>query len=142
MRLWSISPQYLDSKGLVALWREGLLAQKVLAGNTTGYKNHPQLERFKETSNPIGAIATYLRGIFQEAESRGYNFDKTKILNNRFQSKISITTGQLDYELSHLKKKLRERDPQRAKNIGKIYKIESHPLFYSVRGRVEKWEVI
>jgi len=31
MRLWSLHPRYLDAKGLVALWREGLLAQKVLA---------------------------------------------------------------------------------------------------------------
>ena len=142
MRLWSISPNYLDSKGLVALWREGLLAQKVLAGNTIGYKNHPQLDRFKNTNNPIGAIATYLRVIVQEAELRGYNFDKTKILNNRLQSKIRVTTGQLDYELSHLKNKLGKRDPQRLEKIRNIKKIESHPLFYRVRGGVEKWEVI
>jgi len=142
MRLWSISPNYLDSKGLVALWREGLLAQKVLAGNTTGYKNHPQLDRFKNTNNPIGAIATYLRVIIQEAESRGYNFDKTKILNNRLQSKIKVTTGQLDYELSHLKNKLGKRDPQRLEYIRNIKEIESHSLFYRVQGGVEKWEVI
>lgn len=126
----------------MALWREGLLAQKVLAGNTNGYKNHPQLVRFKETINPVGAIASYLRVIVQEAESRGFNFDKTKILNYRFQSKIRVSTGQLDYELSHLKKKLERRDPQRLENIKKIKKIESHPLFYRVRGSVEKWEII
>ena len=38
MRLWSIHPKYLGTKGLVALWREALLAQKVLQGNTKGYK--------------------------------------------------------------------------------------------------------
>jgi len=47
MRLWSLHPKYLDSKGLVALWREGLLAKKVLEGGTKGYRNHPQLERLK-----------------------------------------------------------------------------------------------
>ncbi|WP_368086417.1 pyrimidine dimer DNA glycosylase/endonuclease V [Nitrosomonas sp. Nm34] len=26
MRLWSIHPKYLDAKGLLALWREGLQA--------------------------------------------------------------------------------------------------------------------
>ena len=41
MKLWSIHPKYLDAKGLVALWREALLAQKVLDGKTEGYKNHP-----------------------------------------------------------------------------------------------------
>ena len=43
MRLWSIHPRYLDSMGLVALWREALLAQAVLRGETKGYKFHPQL---------------------------------------------------------------------------------------------------
>lgn len=32
MRLWTLHPKYLDTKGLVALWREALLAQKVLQG--------------------------------------------------------------------------------------------------------------
>ena len=32
MRLWSLSPRYLDVKGLVAVWREGLLADAVLLG--------------------------------------------------------------------------------------------------------------
>ena len=31
MRLWSLHPSLLDQKGLVALWREALLAQKVSA---------------------------------------------------------------------------------------------------------------
>jgi hypothetical protein len=29
-RIWSLHPKYLDARGLVALWREGLLAQAVL----------------------------------------------------------------------------------------------------------------
>lgn len=49
MRIWSVHPSLLDAKGLVACWRETLLAQKVLQGLTKGYKNHPQLDRF---SNP------------------------------------------------------------------------------------------
>ena len=32
MRIWSLHPEYLDSRGLVALWREALLAQAVLRG--------------------------------------------------------------------------------------------------------------
>jgi len=38
MRLWTIHPKYLDAKGLVALWRETLLAKHVLEGKTPGYK--------------------------------------------------------------------------------------------------------
>ncbi|HKX52383.1 MAG TPA: pyrimidine dimer DNA glycosylase/endonuclease V [Nitrosospira sp.] len=37
MRLWTLHPRYLDTKGLVAAWREALLAQKVLSGLTSGY---------------------------------------------------------------------------------------------------------
>ena len=59
MRLWSIHPKYLDARGLVALWREGLLAQKVLKGETRGYINHPQLNRFNSKRDPIGAIGRY-----------------------------------------------------------------------------------
>ena len=50
MRLWSLHPKYLDIKGLVACWREGLLARKVLLDQTKGYKNHPQLIRFNRSN--------------------------------------------------------------------------------------------
>jgi hypothetical protein len=40
MRKWSIHPQYLDTKGLEALWREALLAKNVLEVKTKGYRNH------------------------------------------------------------------------------------------------------
>ena len=53
MRLWSIHPKYLDTKGLLAVWREALLAKKVLENKTKGYKNHPQLERFKQQNDPL-----------------------------------------------------------------------------------------
>ena len=110
MRLWSIHPKYLDWKGLVALWREGLLAQKVLRGNTKGYKNHPQLIRFKDTSDQSTAIVNYLRLIIEEADSRGYNFDRGKILDMVFEDKILVTSGQVQYEFEHLLKKLKTRN--------------------------------
>lgn len=142
MRLWSINPSYLDSKGLVALWREALLAQKVLAGKTVGYKNHPQLERFKTTSNPLGAIATYLRTIAEEADSRGYNFDKSKIQNKRTSRNITVTSGQIEYEFKHLLNKLESRAPDLYKRIYNSKRIRLHPLFIKVRGGVESWEII
>ncbi|MGP1680491.1 MAG: pyrimidine dimer DNA glycosylase/endonuclease V [Giesbergeria sp.] len=49
MRLWSLHPQYLDSKALVALRREGLLAQAVLAGLTRGDPSSRQ--RFMQTAD-------------------------------------------------------------------------------------------
>ena len=104
MRLWSLHPSYLDAKGLVALWRETLLAQKVLKGETKGYKNHPQLERFKAVPDPLAAVASFLQGVYDEAVKRGYKFDKSKIGEGRYQAKIPVTSGQMQYETDHLKK--------------------------------------
>lgn len=142
MRLWTLSPSYLDAKGLVALWRETLLAQKVLMGQTRGYQNHPQLIRFKQTSNPVGAIATFLRVIADEAERRGYNFDRGKIANRRYSRKIPVTRGQVEYELQHLLAKLKHRDRARYLQLKKIKRIKLHPLFQAVKGGIEPWEVV
>ena len=142
MRIWSLHPKYLDSKGLVALWRETLLAQNVLRGNTKGYKNHPQLNRFKEQKNPVAAIGKYLDEIVKEAKARGYNFDVSKIADKKFTGKISVTDGQMDYEIKHLKKKLEKRDPERLKDMKKQSNFDPHPLFAVVKGKIEDWEIV
>ncbi|MCU7813177.1 MAG: pyrimidine dimer DNA glycosylase/endonuclease V [Candidatus Thiodiazotropha sp. (ex Notomyrtea botanica)] len=141
MRLWSIHPRYLDAKGLVALWREALLAQTVLLGKTVGYKHHPQLNRFKETRNPEGAIASYLRGIEKEAKARGYNFDKSKINGRHIARPISVTSGQIKFEFSHLKKKLKQRDREKLLLLTSEQEIALHPLFEEVSGKIERWEI-
>jgi hypothetical protein len=140
MRLWSINPCYLDSKGLVALWREALLAQKVLRGETQGYRHHSQLERFKACSSPLAAIATYLHHVYEEASRRGYHFDKNKIGRRRLQSRLPVTTGQLEYEFSHLKKKIEARDPALLNRLNSISRPKPHSLFRVKKGTVEKWE--
>ena len=71
MRLWTLHPRHLDAAGLVALWREGLLAQAVLLGRTRGYTRHPQLERFRAAADPVARITGYLRIVAAEAASRG-----------------------------------------------------------------------
>lgn len=142
MRLWSIHPSYLDSKGLVALWREGLLAQSVLLGKTKGYKNHPQLLRFKNTNNPTGAIARYLRQVNDEARKRGYKFERTKIINNKCASKIAVTIGQLEYEFRHLLDKVEKRDKKLHEQLKTQQTIVPHPLFVQVAGEAEEWERI
>lgn len=141
MRLWSLHPQYLDSKGLVALWREALLAQNVLLGNTKGYKNHPQLVRFKDSENQLAAIASYLQFVLEEADKRHYNFDKSKIIEPRFDKKIPVTTGQLEYEYQHLLRKLKQRDPNRYNKVSQVKEIKLHPLFKLVEGDIANWEV-
>lgn len=142
MRLWSLHPKYLDTKGLVALWRETLLAQNVLRGNTSGYKSHPQLIRFKNTRNPQGAIATYLRHIADEADKRGYCFNRSKIINKRFNGTITISSGQVDYELQHLLNKLQVRDPERYRELRILKRTELHPLFKRVHGAIADWEIV
>ncbi len=141
MRLWSIHPRYLDAKGLVALWREGLLAQKVLRGKTKGYKNHPQLLRFKQTRHPLGAIASYLRHVCDEAEQRGYTFDRKKINAAKYKTKIVVTSGQAAYEFAHLLGKLKQRDPLIYQKYQSTTRIQLHPLFNKIRGKVADWEI-
>ena len=142
MRLWSLHPCYLDAQGLVALWREALLAQKVLMGATRGYRHHPQLLRFNQQSQPLKAIATYLSGIYAEALRRGYQFDPTKIPAGRVRKKITVSTGQLTHELQHLRAKLRSRNPVAYRAIQGISRVKLHPIFIQVRGPVESWEVV
>ncbi|GAX62554.1 DNA-(apurinic or apyrimidinic site) lyase / pyrimidine dimer DNA glycosylase [Candidatus Scalindua japonica] len=142
MRIWSIHPGYLDSKGLIALWRECLLAQNVLQGNTKGYKNHPQLTRFKNTNNPIGAIACYLTYVADEADRRGYNFNRSKIGTRRNKNQIIVTSGQVDYEFKHLLRKLKERDPYLYNQLTIIRRIKIHPIFKKIKGSIEEWEIL
>jgi hypothetical protein len=140
MRLWSLHPKYLDAKGLVALWRESLLAKVVLEGKTNGYKNHPQLSRFKMTKNPVDTINQYLSEIYIEASNRNYNFDKQKISWDFKKTKLTVTLGQLNYERKHLLSKLQTRDIKRYEELKTSSTLDSHPLFRLVDGDIEKWE--
>lgn len=143
MRIWSLHPKHLDSKGLVALWRETLLAKNVLEGKTKGYKNHPQLNRFKKNKNPLNSINKYLSLVYAESVERGYNFNKEKInWNFDEQDLLSVTSGQMEYERNHLLKKLKVRDHKRYLELTKIENLDSHPLFAVVKGEIEDWEII
>jgi len=141
MRLWTLHPKYLDTKGLVAVWREALLAQKVLQEKTKGYKHHPQLIRFKEQKNPVVAIGTYLWHLYQEAQQRGYSFDASKISAQGKTPRIRCTQGQLLYEWEHLQKKLKSRDLRKYKAAKIIPYPDAHPLFVIRDGDVEDWEI-
>jgi len=142
MRLWSIHPKYLDTKGLSGLWREALLAKKVLQGATKGYKNHPQLERFKKQDKPMKFINTFIYFIYKESCARGYCFDKRNVVKSFTKKKIKVTNKQIDFEFNHLKKKLKQRNNKKYKELIKIKKIESNPLFKIIKGPIKKWEKI
>ncbi|MBE9487717.1 MAG: hypothetical protein IMY73_00890 [Bacteroidetes bacterium] len=142
MRLWSLHPKYLDNIGLIACWREGLLARKVLLGETKGYKNHPQLIRFKKLKDPIKALDSYLFWILKESENRGYNFTKNKIDKFYENIKIDITKNQIEYEFEFLKRKLIKRNPYLYNNLIDIENPESNPIFNIIEGEIEEWEKV
>ena len=140
MRIWTLHPKYLDSKGLVALWREALLARAVLHGDTRGYRNHPQLIRFRAQSDPLASIETYLAAVFDESLRRGYNFNATKLSPLRSLEIIPETRGQLVFEWLHLLRKLAAREPDRGKQLESIKVPDAHPLFRIIEGPVREWE--
>jgi hypothetical protein len=140
VRLWSLHPKYLDARGLVALWREGLLAQAVLQGRTRGYTQHPQLLRFKEQPSPVGFVAEYLRDVHQEAVRRGYRFAAAKISRARARGRLRVTRGQIQFEWSHLMDKLRTRDPKLRARLALLKTPQAHPLFLVVPGPIAHWE--
>lgn len=142
MRIWSIHPKYLDTKGLVALWRETLLAKHVLEGRTKGYLNHPQLSRFKTCTNPLLAINQYLDEVYKEAQVRQYNFNSAKFEKAPGQMTLTVTEEQVKYEFKHLLKKLKERDVGKYNTLSGTSNIDTHPIFTTIPGSVEPWEII
>ena len=143
MRLWSLHPQYLDTKGLLAVWREGLLAQNVILGKTRGYKHHPQLQRFNNTKSPANAIGFYLSTIVEEATKRGYNFNATKIIQNPSkQTPIPVSSEQVAYEFKWLLQKLQARSPEKFEKWKNETPVILNSTFSQYNGPIESWEVV
>lgn len=141
MRIWSLHPRYLDRQGLIACWRETLLAQAVLAGATRGYRNHPQLERFRAEDDPLGRVGAYLAGLADEADARGYRFDRSRIRQpNRTGAPMEVSAGQLDYEWAHLTAKLAARSPEWRAGLGEVLRPDPHPIFTRIDGSIASWE--
>lgn len=140
MRIWTLHPRFLDRQGLLACWRETLLAQAVLAGRTRGYTRHPQLIRFREGDDPVGLVGAYLTGLADEADARGYRFDRSRILAPVPPAPvIAATDGQLAFEWAHLGAKLERRSPADAERWREAPPA-AHPLFRIVPGPVADWE--
>jgi hypothetical protein len=139
MRLWSLHPSILDRTGLVACWREGLLAQRVLTGTTVGYKRHPQLERFQAVADPLDAIGHYLLALHAEALVRGYSFDGSKVMRpDAANPGIPVTTGQLAFELTHLRAKAAVRDASWLPRLPAV--ALPAPSFVEMPGGIQSWE--
>lgn len=146
MRIWSVHPKYLDTKGLGGVWRETLLAKAVFEGKTKGYTKHPQLNRFRETSDPVKYISTYLSVVHEEASKRGFNYDGSKVGEVAVLKPVPVTKGQLEYEWSHLLKKLKKRSPEWLAKIPEASLPDTlpdtHPMFEVVEGGIASWEVL
>ncbi len=150
MRLWSLHPKYLDQQGLCGLWREAIMARNALEAyaNQTehSHKNHPQLDRFK-SANPA-EVNFYLYIIYQDSQERGYNFDSSLLdldlaseTKETCKNSISVTSGQVDFEILHLSNKLEERNSTEKCNQLDCNGIpDLHPLFYMVNGDKVNWE--
>ena len=123
----------------MALWREALLAQRVLEGRTRGYRHHPQLDRFRACRDPVAAIGSYLRPILAEAVDRGYAFNASLIVSSRRLAAMEATDGQLRFEARHLRSKLAIRSPRL---VGRVpaRRADPHPLFRVVTGPRASWE--
>ena len=142
MRLWTLHPRYLDTLGLVALWREALLAQAVIRGETRGYRHHPQLWRFRDSSFPRSSINAYLSGVYAEATIRGYNFDRSKLGRVGARPRLTATRDQLLFEWAWLLQKLRVRDMARYQSHHRIVVPDAHPLFDIGPGPIGEWESV
>ena len=140
MRLWTLHPKYLDAQGLVALWREALLAREVLRGRTNGYRLHPQLTRFRASTSPRTAMNRYLALVYAEAAARGYEFDRSKLGRVGAVQRIRASDGQLQYEWRWLMSKLRRRSPSVYRRHLEVSVPKAHPLFRVVPGPVADWE--
>lgn len=141
MRLWTLHPRHLDSRGLVALWREGLLARAVIFNKARGYRHHPQLIRFLRCGDPRRAIDAYLFVVLQEAKRRGFHFDGRKIRRAVLARKIPVRRGQVAYERSHLLVKLLQRDPEAARKLRRTLRPKINNVFKAVPGPTEPWEI-
>ncbi|MGW9825967.1 pyrimidine dimer DNA glycosylase [Brevibacterium pityocampae] len=144
MRIWSLHPSHLDRQGLIACWRETLLAQKVLRGQTRGYRSHPQLVRFRELDAPVAAIGAYLSGLAAEADARGYTFNRGLIVDDAWDGTIEVAEGQIAFEWDHLLAKLTIRSPEHAEACAERARDGDvpalHPLMVAVPGPRAEWE--
>ena len=90
----------------------------------------------------MNAVNNYLKGVWEESNKRNFKFNAQKIGSVRSSGKISVSTGQVQFEVIHLLKKLKERDKVKYNILRNRAKIETHPLFRKTAGRIEDWEKI
>lgn len=148
MRLWSLNPKYLDPLGLSRNYFEGLRGYNTLIGLTKIWKNHSQLIRFKKY-DPIPYLSFYLQNVLEEAIRRDLDWTTQSILKpitNDYTQSMSVTEGQIEYEINWLHHKMKNRQKVHQKYIDLLESernnVELNPIFYKVSGDIEFWEKI
>jgi hypothetical protein len=107
---------------------------------TRGYRHHPQLDRFRSHPAPLSAINRYLIEIAAEAETRGYRFRRSLVGPVRNRSRLPIARGQLEFELAHLRFKVKQRAPLELDRLPVGSDLRPHPLFRVRKGPIALWE--
>lgn len=142
MRIWSIHPVNLDTKGLCGAWRELLGAIKS-CDPSVGYSRHSQLIRWRNATDSIemmrNALAHYGLTLYQEAKRRKYHFNVNKLKPYLIAPKpiLPVNVGQFEYEWEFLRKKCLTRNPDWV-----MIKKEVNPMFVLRDGGIEPWEHI
>lgn len=130
MRLLSIHPKYLDKHALIALWREGLLAQKALSDGASVGKDSVHLVNFKNKANPVRAIGSYLSFVAAEGAKQGCRLNHERILHPNFDNGfMEADAEQMVVEFEQLKARLKMRDKPKFKTLKDMRKIEANPVF-------------
>ena len=142
MRLWTLHPKYLDAKGLVAAWREALLAQAVLRDRNDWLPKPSSTDPVP----PLTLTGSKYRVLSSRAACRGKPAwvsvrPRKDRLPRGGRSRLKATLGQLGYEWKHLRAKLAIRDKAWLASLGRVARPDAHPTFRVVPGDVEDWEV-
>jgi hypothetical protein len=80
------------------------------------------------------------RFVYLESRERGYHFNPAKLAKRKSCDPLEVTTGQLRYEMKHVRKKLKLRNPVRYRIVRNVRIPRPHPLFVKVPGNIEEWE--
>jgi hypothetical protein len=91
---------------------------------------------------PGDRIVAYLHGVADEADARGFAFDRSRIAGPRpaVEMMIEVTDGQLALEWAHLRAKLEDRSPDVLARWAGVGRPDPHPCFVVVPGPVAPWE--
>ena len=93
---------------------------------------------------PGDLVVAYLHGVADEADARGFAFDRSRIAGPRpaVEIVVEVTAGQLAHEWAHLRAKLADRSPDVLARWAGVGRPDPHPCYVVVPGPVAPWEAV